>query len=52
MIADQAATIFLYLSPPGMKAEPGESHVALANSARVHRAVLRLVQASAGVSCR
>jgi pimeloyl-ACP methyl ester carboxylesterase len=35
-----------------MSAEPGEGHVALANSARVHRAVLGLVRAAAGVSCR
>jgi pimeloyl-ACP methyl ester carboxylesterase len=35
-----------------MRAEPGEGHVALANSARMHRAVLGLVRAAAGVSCR
>jgi pimeloyl-ACP methyl ester carboxylesterase len=35
-----------------MSAEPGVDHVAVANSARVHRAVLGLVRASAGVSCR
>jgi len=35
-----------------MRAEPGEGHVALAGSARVHRAVLGLVRAAAGVSCR
>ena len=35
-----------------MSAEPGMDHVAVANSARVHRAVLGLVRASAGVSCR
>ena len=35
-----------------MSAEPGMDHVAVANSARVHRAVLGLVRSAAGVSCR
>jgi pimeloyl-ACP methyl ester carboxylesterase len=35
-----------------MSADPGMDHVAVANSARVHRAVLGLVRSAAGVSCR
>jgi hypothetical protein len=35
-----------------MRADPGAGHIALANSARVHRAVLEYVRAAAGSSCR
>jgi pimeloyl-ACP methyl ester carboxylesterase len=35
-----------------MKADPGEGHISLANSARLHREVLGYVRAAAGSGCR
>jgi len=51
-IVERSGSFHGSLQNVDMSAEPGMDHVAVANSARVHRAVLGLVRASAGVSCR